>query len=788
MSSIYRVLPLVALAALVFAQSVPQAPISVSVSYSPPYVYPGSVLQLYITVFSPQSLTYVYVDVDSPFKVLTGTTMQIPKLAANMPTTLTAVVQVPLDAKPGSYRVKVTAYTLFTSAETSVDFEVLPFDFSSLVVAVPSSYVAGQPAQLPVLVINPTLDFLRVNINATGGVVENYLNRSTACDVTVAPRGNATCFIVFKVAGGARPGFYNVTLSAQLRSLSGYAGSVSVKKVVQLPVVSAPDVNIVATPAQPPVAGTPTVLTLYVTPGSAGVLQNVTIKVLDGDGVRVLSGGFAVVPVLTQLQLPVQVVFYKYGDVPLPVEICLYSDTCTTRLVSVYVPTPQVVVNAVFNPPRGYPGSIVQATFIAASNYTASDVAVEVHAPFELLSLTPTRIPFLTPQSPATITAVFEIPSSTRPGLYPVAVRVGNANYTFYYEVKPQEFTVSMAFNPPISYPGGLVTGTATVVSPFTASNLTIRISTPLKPLCNAEVNVPVLPQGQPFTIPCVFQIPEDAQPGEYPVAVAVGDANYTFYLTVGAPTVAVQNVLATPPRVLKGVPVVQVAVQLINTGPVAARDVVVQLLNGTVGPRVFRIDFLPPGSSTTLTFLLDASKLQPGLYSAVVDVKWSGGEARGSGSFEVVEKSTFKVEYVVLNAQPGSTATLLLNLTNVGPYEAKNVRLVMTPSQVFEPHASNIADVATATSRVLGDLEPGSSASTAFLLDVSDKAAPGRYYITFVVTWNQTNAFGPAVQYITVPVEVRGGLDLFVVVPAALTVVLILVGVAIALRRRRRG
>jgi len=123
-----------------------------------------------------------------------------------------------------------------------------------------------------------------------------------------------------------------------------------------------------------------------------------------------------------------------------------------------------------------------------------------------------------------------------------------------------------------------------------------------------------------------------------------------------------------------------------------------------------------------------------------------------------------------------------------VGPYEAKNVRLLMTPSQVFEPHASNIADVATATSRVIGDLEPGSSASTAFLLDVSDKAAPGRYYITFVVTWNQTNAFGPAVQYITVPVEVRGGLDLFVVVPAALTVVLILVGLAMALRRRRRG
>jgi hypothetical protein len=70
----------------------------------------------------------------------------------------------------------------------------------------------------------------------------------------------------------------------------------------------------------------------------------------------------------------------------------------------------------------------------------------------------------------------------------------------------------------------------------------------------------------------------------------------------------------------------------------------------------------------------------------------------------------------------------------------------------------------------------------------VSDKAVPGVYSLTLVVTWNQTGVFTPGVQYVGVPVEVRGGLDLFVVVPLALTILLLVVGGAIATRRRRRG
>ncbi|MEZ0319324.1 MAG: S-layer protein [Pyrobaculum sp.] len=786
MSPIYRIIGIaLLLGALTFAQA---PSFGVSVSYSPPYVYPGSLMQVYVTVFSAQSLSNVYVSIDSPFKVVTGSQFVISQLSAGVPYTAVAYVQVPFDARPGCYTIRVTAYTLTRSAEASVDFEVFPFDFSALLVARPSYYAAGQPVQLPVLVFNPSADYVKASVKASGDVVRPYLNFSSACDVVIPPRGNATCLVAFRLPEGLRPGSYNITLSAALTSLSGYAGSVAFSKVVQIAVLDIPVFNVVATPSQPIYVGVPTWLTLVVTPGSLASLQNVTINVLDGDGIRVLSRSAITTPVLTQLQIPVQVVATRQGRLYLPVEICFYSGNCARRYVELFVPFAEVSVNHAFNPPRGYPGSTLQATFTLLANYTLANVDVELYSPFRLLAISPTKLAYLNPQTPVAVNALLEIPSDTAPGLYPVTLRVGGRNYTFYYEVKKPEFAVVANFNPPVSYPGGLVTGTVVVTAPFNAVNLTIAVTSPLNVLGTSTFKIPLLPQGQPFTAYVLIRVPDGAAPGEYPVYVSVGGANYTFYISVAAPAVYVQNVLVNPPRALEGFPAAQVAVQILNAGPVAARNVSVTVLNATLGPGTYRVDYLPPGSPLTLTFVLDVSKLGPGVYNVPVVLDYVGGSAKGEGTFEVVKKDTFEVKYAVFNAQPGSTAELVVNITNLGPETAKNVRITLMPSQVFEPHASNIADVATATVRVLGDLRPGDSASAAFLLDVSDKAAPGRYYVTLLVTWNQTNTFAPGVQYVSLAVDVKGGLDLFVVVPAVLTALLVAAGGFLAFRRRRRG
>jgi hypothetical protein len=751
-------------------------------------VYPGSLIQLYITLVSAQPLTNIYIDIDSPFKVVTGSTVQIQQLSAGVPYTAVAAVQVPLDARPGYYRIRAVAYTLLRSAEATLDVEVLPFDFSSLAVARPSAYVAGQSVQLPVLLFNPTVDYVKAKASISGGVVSQFLNATPTCDATIPPRSNATCVLNFVLQASLKPGFYNATLTVTLNGVSGYAGSVVFNKTIQLPVVSGADINIAATPAQPPVLGTPTMVTLLITPGGAAPLQNVTVRVLDGEGVRILSKNTVKTPLLTQLQIPVQAVFTAYGVVRVPVEICYSTGACIVRYAEVYVPRPWISVNAYFNPPQVYPGSLAQVTLVVATNYTMAGVNIRVKTPFRILTGASMELPAITPQTPITVNIVIEIPKEVQPGLYPLEVSVGGVNYTFYYEVVRPDFNVLLIFNPPLSYPGGLASGTLTVAVPFTAKNLTISIYTPLILASPGEYKVPYLPQGQPFTAYVTVQVPSNASAGRYPVVVSVNGVNYTFYLSVSRPEVAIQNIVVTPPRLLEGASMAQVMVQVINTGPVVARNVTVVLVNATIGRRSYTIDYLPPGSPVTLTYYLDVSKLSAGDYNVVAVARWSSGEYVAQGPLEIRKKDVLDIRYRIYNAAPGSTAVLIVNITNMGAEEAKNVKITMTPSQVFEPHASNIADVATAGTRVLGDIPPGGTATTAFLLDVSDKAVAGVYSLTLVVTWNQTGVFTPGVQYVGVPVEVRGGLDLFVVAPLALTILLLVVGGAIAARRRRRG
>ncbi|AAL64863.1 conserved hypothetical protein [Pyrobaculum aerophilum str. IM2] len=790
MQSIYRIMWAITLAAFLSAQALAptaQQQFNVALSYSPPYVYPGSIVQLYITIISAQSMSNVYVDINSPFKVLTGSTVQIQQISGGVPATVVAVVQVPLDARPGYYTIKVTAYTLMRAAESSIDIEVLPFDFSALVVPRITAYLPGQPVQLPVFLINPTADYLKARVSINGSAVLQYLNSSLSCDAVIPPRSNSTCFLSFMLPGWLKPGFYNATLSVSFSSLSGYAGSVTFVKSIQLPVISGVDVNIMASPTQPVVIGSPTLISIVIYQGSAAPLQNVTIRVLNGDGVRILGNSVFTIPLLTQIQLPVQLIITKYGGIKIPVEICHYS-ICTVKYAELFIPSPGVTVNAVFNPPQGYPGSVVQSTFIIATNYTMSNVGVEIRAPFKALTSPSILLPLLAPQSPATINVVFEIPKEVRPGIYPINITVAGAMYTFYYEVLKPEFNVVVTFNPPVAYPGAVVSGNLVVTSPFNAKDLDILLSTPMSLLSPTGYRLPYLPQGQPYAAYVVLQVPEETPPGKYPLTVSVNGVNYTFYVNVGAPNVVIQNVIVTPPRELEGTPMAQVALQVLNTGPVVARNVTIVLLNSTIGRQSYVLDYLPPGSPVTLTYYVNTSKLPPGRYNVVAMASWNGGVYLANGPLDVAKKDVFKITHKVYNVAPGSTAVLVINITNLGPDEAKNLRVSFTPSQVFELHASNIADVATASVRVLGDLAPGASVSTAFLLDVSDKTVPGVYTITLVATWNQTGVFMPGVQYINIPIEVRSGVDMFIVIPLVLTALLIITGIVIALRRKRRG
>lgn len=584
MKSIYRLITALALAFLLKAQF-----LNVAVSYTPPYVYPGSTLQLYITLTAAQPIADLHVAVDSPFKAAPSTFL-IRQLAPTAPYVLTTTVQIPLNATPGLYPVRVVASTSQHVTEAATVVKVLPFDFSALAFARPAAYVAGEPAQLPILLFNPTSDYLKATVELRGGVVERFYNSTPSCAVVIPPRSNSTCLVYFVLPRHVKPGVYNATMSVSLLSMSGYAGAVSFNKTLQLTVVS-------------------------------------------GAG-----------------------------------------------------------------------------------------------------------------------------------------------------------FGVFLSLNPPLAYPGGVVTGTLTVVAPYVAWDVDISIKTPLKLLSQRSFQLPVLAPGQPFTAYLALEIPREAAPGDYPVSVEINGLNYTFYVVVAEPAVVVQNVVVAPPAVLEGTPVAQAVVQVVNTGPVAARNVTVELLNSTLGSRRFSIDMLPPGASASFTYYLDTSKLRAGNYTVLAKAVWGGGQYVAGGTLEVVGKDRLEVGYKAFNVSPGSTALVVINVTNVGPTTAKNVKISLAPSQVFEPHTSNIVETASAGVRILGDIPPGGSATAVYLLDVSDKARPGTYPLTLVVVWNQTGVMTPALQYVTLPISVEGGLDPFVVVPAVVALVVVGVGVAVAVRRRRRG
>ena len=61
MKSIYRLIFIIAFSMIANAQvttpSMQQSSFNVGISYSPPYIYPGSVVQLYITVISMQTIS-----------------------------------------------------------------------------------------------------------------------------------------------------------------------------------------------------------------------------------------------------------------------------------------------------------------------------------------------------------------------------------------------------------------------------------------------------------------------------------------------------------------------------------------------------------------------------------------------------------------------------------------------------------------------------------------------------------------------------------------------------------
>ncbi|CCC81291.1 NEW3 domain-containing protein [Thermoproteus tenax] len=359
--------------------------------------------------------------------------------------------------------------------------------------------------------------------------------------------------------------------------------------------------------------------------------------------------------------------------------------------------------------------------------------------------------------------------------------------------VPQPDVAVDVFANPPLSYPGSIVQLNIVVSANRPTGPITISVnSSYLKILEGAMAELPGLAPGAPATITAVVKVPDQTTPGDYPITMQVGDEEYTYLVHVESPSVLIQSVLIEPPVVVSEslLPYVKAIVSLVNTGVVPARDVVVQLSGvPVVGNSTVPLGVLPPGQPVQIPFLLNVTGLSPGEVELRADVRWLGGAATASAPLTVLPKADLEVNYTAANAQPGSTAIVTITLTNRGPVAAKMVSLQWTPNQIFQLHtpssATPTANLLESNVRFLGDIAPGQSVSTTYLVDVSSDVPAGVYYATIVIEWNETGALYPVVETVTIPIRVSQTVNWLEVGPLALALLIAIVGVALIIRRR---
>ncbi len=807
MRTVETLLLITALAALAYPQVVvpqtlqqPQSPyIGITVLQNPPVVRPGGVVQLSVVLTTTSPVGPVNVQISSSsLAVLTGGLYKLAGLVPGSPVTLTAVVKVPFGLAPGDYGVTVSLVNpannyQFESATYNV--VVYPIDYGALAYPiVRGPLVPGEVLQVPVLLVNPTADLIKATVTLTGGPFAQFSNASLTCRTYIPPSSNSTCFIPAQVKSGLAPGSYTAYVNVTyLDTADNY--TVSFSKNFTALVTTPIGFNVGLIPQGPVVPGQPSTMLLAVSAGGLAQPTNVTIVPLNTSDVAFISRPIKL-PVLSSIQIPLEVIINKYGAITASFEICYFSGICTVENASLYIPAPSLAINVAQNPPWAYPGSIVQLTIALSTNQPMGPLKVAVSSnDLAVLEGSSFSLPGLAPGSPVTLTTLVQVPSDISPGRYPLVINAGGYNFTYYLDVKQSDLGVAVTANPPVAYPGSIVTLNIVLSSDAQLRGVNVNVSAPFQVLEGSSYYLPLLPSGNPITLMSVIKVPDDVQPGDYPVYVSVGGTTRVVYIHVEPASVVVQNIAVEPPTIIAGglLPFIKAVAYILNTGLVPARDVVVSISGvPVVGNSTINIGVLPPGQPVQVPFLINASALAPGAQNFAIKVSWLGGSASATSSITVLPKADLKVAYSVSNAHPGSTAVVTITIENAGPVPAKMVTLQWTPNQVFQIHtpssATPTANLLQSSMRFLGDIYPGQNVTTTYLIDVSSNVPDGIYYATLVLEWNETGALTPVIETVQIPIAVRSSLNLLEVGPLAAAALIVIAGIVIYLRRRGRS
>ncbi|MEM3326683.1 MAG: hypothetical protein QXK63_04475, partial [Thermoproteus sp.] len=552
-------------ASLAYSQAVvPQATpttqqqpyIGITVLQNPPVVYPGSVVQLTVILTTTSVVGPVEVQISSSnLVVLTGGLYKLAGLAPTSPATLTAVLKAPLGLGSGNYGVTITLVNPingFQIESYTYDVEISPLSLDALATPIIKGFFApGETVEIPVFFVNPAFtDVVKATATIAGGPFTQFLNNSLSCSVYIPPHSNATCVIPATIAASATPGSYTAYLNVTYIDTADN-NTISFSKNFTVSVINPVDFNVALTPQGSVVVGLPSVMTLFVSASSPIQPTNVTITPMNTSDITFIARPIKL-PLLTSIQIPLEVILNRYGSIVASFEICYFNNICTTRNVTIYIPAPNLAINIAQNPPWAYPGSIVQLTAVLTTNQPMGPLSVTVNAPgLSILEGSYYSLPGLAPGAPATLTILVEVPRDSAPGRYPLTIQAGGYNYTYYIDVKPANLGVSIIANPPTAYPGAVVSLNVVLTSDAQIRGVAVNISTPLQVLEGASYYLPVLPSGSPITLTSVVKIPDGIAPGDYPVYVSVNGKTYVAYIHVESASVIIQNIAVEPPVVV---------------------------------------------------------------------------------------------------------------------------------------------------------------------------------------------------------------------------------------------
>jgi hypothetical protein len=340
-----------------------------------------------------------------------------------------------------------------------------------------------------------------------------------------------------------------------------------------------------------------------------------------------------------------------------------------------------------------------------------------------------------------------------------------------------------------------------------TANNATVQLASrasglffgnPANPAAETGVFVRSLDPGETRRVSVQVGADTDLSSGTYPVDAVVSyrDENdigtQSDTLTTGVRvrperTFAIEELSTSNFRVDESE--ARLSGRIVNTGPSAARNVVVRMQDGTtVTPTngESAVGTLEPGESAPVSFTAAiAGDAEPGAnsFSFVVeyenpdgDVLTASNAIRKSASIEP-ERDRFQVSNVSTTVTPGGTARLSVDVQYVGdePISAVNARL-------FTSDPLSTSD----DGAFLGTMAPGDTATATFRISATGDALPKEYAAAIEVRYDEADGDTTFTDGMPIGVSVTepsGGPPIVPIVAAV--VVLIAVAGGVWYRRR---